>query len=73
MKKSIFNICQPVEDKMLLYNTFTTSLVELSEEVYKSIFTENDFSLPEVSLLYNMGFLVDDSYNEISAMEKNPV
>ena len=70
MKKSIFNICQPVEDKMLLYNTFTTSLVELSEEVYKSIFTENDFSLPEVSLLYNMGFLVDDSYNEISAMEK---
>lgn len=69
MKKSIFNISQSIENGILLYNTFTTSLVELSEELYKTIFVKDDFSLPEVSSLYNMGFLVDDTHDEIKAME----
>lgn len=69
MKKSIFNISQQIEEGVLLYNTFTTSLVELSDEIYKIIFVEENFSLPEVSALYSMGFLVDDTYDEIKAME----
>lgn len=69
MKKSIFNISQQIEKGILLYNTFTTSLIELSDELYKAIFVEDDFSLPEVSALYSMGFLVDDKHDEIRAME----
>lgn len=69
MKKSIFNIDQLFENRILLYNTFTTSLVELPKDIYRSIFVENDFSLPEVSALFNMGFLVEDSCDEIQAME----
>ena len=66
----IFNISQPIENGVLLYNTFSTSLVELSDELYKAIFVENDYSFPETSDLYSMGFLVDDKYNELEAMEK---
>lgn len=69
MKKSIFNISQPIEKGVLLYNTFTTSLVELSDEMYKKIFDEDDFSLPEVSALYSMGFLVEDVCDEVKNME----
>lgn len=70
MKKSIFNINQKINDQVLLYNTFTTSLVELSEDLYQAVFVKNDYSLPEVSVLYDMGFLVNDAYDEIKAMEK---
>lgn len=70
MKTSLFNISQPIENGVLLYNTFSTSLVELSDELYKAIFEENDYSFPEISDLYSMGFLVDDKYNELEAMEK---
>ena len=69
MKKSIFNISQTIENGVLIYNTFTTSLVELSEELYKEIFIKDNFSLPETSSLYSMGFLIDDTYDEIKAME----
>lgn len=69
MKKSTFNISQSIENGVLLYNTFTTSLVELSNEVYETIFVNNDFTRPEIPTLYNMGFLIDDSYDEIKAME----
>lgn len=69
MKKSIFNISQQIENKILLYNTFTTSMVEMSEELYKSVFIQEDFSIQEVATLYNMGFLVDDLCDEVLAME----
>ena len=42
----------------------------MSDELYKAIFEENDYSFPEISDLYSMGFLVDDKYNELEAMEK---
>lgn len=69
MKESIFNISQLSNNKIVLYNTFTTSLVELSQYLYHAIFTEKNFSLPEVSSLFNMGFLVDDSCDELQTME----
>ena len=69
MKQSIFNISQPFKNKILLYNTFTTSLVELTNDLYNDIFIEKNFSHSEVTLLFNMGFLVDDSYDEARAME----
>lgn len=70
MKKSLFNISQPSENGVLLYNTFTTSLVELPNNLYTAIFEKSDYSLPETSKLYDMGFLVDDTYDELEAMEK---
>lgn len=70
MKNSIFNIAQLVENKILLYNTFTTSLVELTEDLYQSIFVENNYLMSEVSALFDMGFLVEDTYDEVGAMEK---
>ena len=70
MKKSIFNISQIIKEGVLIYNAFTTSLIELNNDLYKKIFMENDFSVEEIADLYDMGFLVDDSYDEINAMEK---
>lgn len=69
MKKSIFNISQQIDERILLYNTFTTSLVELPKDLYETIFIQNNLSAPETTELFNMGFLVEDSYNEIQAME----
>ena len=69
MKESIFNISQPLKNNVLLYNTFTTSLVELTRDLYDNIFVKKDFSLTEVSELYSMGFLVDDSCDEVQNME----
>lgn len=69
MKKSIFNISQQIGDKILLYNTFTTSMVEMSKELYESVFVQDDFSISETSSLYSMGFLIDDSCDEVLAME----
>lgn len=69
MKKSIFNIIQPIDKKILMYNTFSTSMVEVSEDLYQSVFINDDFSLPEVPELLNMGFLVSDSCDEIQQME----
>ena len=69
MKKSIFNISQQIGDKLLLYNTFTTSMVEMSKELYESVFVQDDFSISETSSLYSMGFLIDDSCDEVLAME----
>lgn len=68
-EKSIFNIEQPIDNGILLYNTFTTSLVELSEELYRTVFIENNLNVTEISALYNMGFLVDDACDEIKEME----
>lgn len=70
MKGSMFNISQPYKENILLYNTLTTSLVELSETLYVSVFINNDFSYPEVASLYEMGFLVEDSCDEVKLMEK---
>ena len=70
MKKSLFNINIKNDKKILLYNTFSTSLVSLEENLYNKIFDKNDFSLPETETLYNMGFLVDDDCDEVKEMER---
>ena len=69
MKNSIFNIVQDYKDGYLLYNTFTTSLVELTKNLYTSIFIKGDYSFDEVVALYDMGFLVDNDCDEIREME----
>ena len=73
MKPSMFIISQKGETPgtILLYSTFSTSIVELEESVYNTIFCNGDYSRnkDEVAALYEMGFLVDDNKNEAAQLK----
>lgn len=73
MKRSKFIVSQKgkLPGTILIYSTFSTSLVELEEIIYKTIFENADFeSYPsEVDALYKMGFLIDDDYDELRYLE----
>ena len=73
MKKSRFIVSQAGKEPgtILIYSTFSTSLVELEENIYKSIFEESNYAgyPKESAALYNMGFLIDDDYDELAYLE----
>ena len=56
MKASIFNVAQKYRDKILLFNTYTTSMLEIEEEVYNDILCKNKFDQyqKETLALYEM-------------------
>ena len=64
MRLSKFNVIQKYNNGFLVYNTLSTSLVELDEKLFTNIFVQHDFTSEESRDLYNMGFLVDDNYDE---------
>lgn len=68
MKRSIFNVVQKYQDHFLLYNTLSTSIVEIEKEVYNRVFLDEDYSLDETIALYEMGFLIDDECDEVQEM-----
>lgn len=71
MKESIFNIAQKYNEGILLYNTFSTALVELENSIYSAIFLNGSYELYEESkALYEMGFLIDDDKDEIETLKK---
>ena len=72
MKSSIFNIAQSYNDGILLYNTFTTSMIEITNELYQSIFIDNCYSehYLEVESLFDMGFLIPNDCDELTEQEK---
>ena len=73
MKRSKFIVSQPGKKpgSVLIYSTFTTSLVELEDKIYSTIFVDNnyDYYSEESTALYEMGFLIDDDYDEFSYLE----
>lgn len=73
MKISQFIVEQPgcSPDSVLLYSTFSTSMVELENSLYHEIFEQNDFLLhpKEVKALSEMGFLVEDDIDELLSLE----
>lgn len=73
MKQSQFIVAQEglSSDLILLYSTFTTSMVELEKTMYEDIFVHCKYEVYpyEVSMLHDMGFLVDDSFNELAFLE----
>ena len=73
MKKSQFIVDQPGFSKntVLLYSTFSTSLVELDKKVYEDIFINNKFdkNQEDIQALYDMGFLVPDDKDEVKFLE----
>lgn len=71
MKKSMFNVEQKYNDGILIYNTFSTSLVELDDSLYNKIFIDGNYGLHEESeTLYEMGFLIDDDIDEGEILKK---
>lgn len=73
MKNSRFIVSQPGKEfgTVLIYSTFSTSLVELEENIYKAIFEDSKYDdyQKEVDALYEMGFLIDDDYDELAYLE----
>lgn len=70
MKNSMFNICIPFDDKYIVYNTFSTSLVELDVFLYRDIFINNKYEeYEETKQLLDMGFLVLDECDELSLLQ----
>lgn len=72
MKKSLFNITQPYKDDVLLYNTFTTSMLQMDPDMYQKIFDEERYEqFPmETKELLSLGFLIDDATDELEEQEK---
>lgn len=73
MKRSQFIVKQPgfSEDSVLLYSTFTTSMVELEQKMYDAIFVRLQFDdyPEEVKALSEMGFLISDNVDELAFLE----
>lgn len=73
MKKSQFIVEQPgfSEDSVLLYSTFTTSIVELEKKIYDDIFIQSKYTdyEAEVDALSEMGFLISDDVDELDFLE----
>lgn len=73
MKRSQFIVEQPgfSEDSVLLYSTFTTSMVELEKLMYDAIFVRLQFDdyPEEVNALSEMGFLISDDVDELAFLE----
>lgn len=66
MKPSKFNISQSYNDNILLYNTYSTSMIELEPQLYKDIFENGDSRYKkEINELKSMGFIVDDAVDEL--------
>lgn len=73
MKKSKFIVEQEgsLQNTLLLYSTFSTSMVELETDLYTDIFVEEKYDQhpEEVAALYDMGFLIDDTNDELLFLE----
>lgn len=71
MKISKFNVIQEYEGNMLLFNTFTTAMVELDKEIYEDIFLDKNFDdFKDINQLVEMGFLIEDECDELAEQEK---
>lgn len=73
MKISQFIIATEQDDNpntYLLYNTHTTAFVAMEKEKYNKIFIEKDFKEDCVQQLHKMGFLIDDDFDELAALEE---
>lgn len=72
MKPTTFMISKRQPDgQVVLYHTLKTSLATMSEDVFNSVFVNHDFSDETlVHRLRDLGFLVDDSFDEVGLIER---
>lgn len=73
MKKSQFIVEQPgfSDNTVLLYSTFSTSLIELDQNIYEEVFVNANFEnyKDDVQALYEMGFLISSDEDEVKFLE----
>ena len=73
MKKSKFIIEQEGANPgcKLIYSTLTTSMVEIEKDIFVDVFERQNYRKhkEEISTLYDMGFLIDDDYDENAFLE----
>ena len=72
MIQSKFNVYREyAKGKYWLYNTFTTSVVILDDDSIKKYFIDENFSDENdiISELHDMGFFIDDSFDELKYLE----
>lgn len=72
MKYSKYNIIQDYRDRYLVYNTLSTSMIEIEKPMYENIFQKREFNKypNEIKALLKMGFLVADHVDEDKEQEK---
>lgn len=66
LQASKFNVSQPYKGKILLYNTFSTSMVVVETNVYEKIFVKRKYlDYPQITDgLQEMGFLIEANDDE---------
>ena len=73
MKKSQFIIVQEgsSSDSVLLYSTLTTSMIELDKDIYENIFENEEYDSykDEANALKEMGFLIDNDFDELEYLK----
>ena len=73
MKISRFIICAECDDDdnlYLIYNTRTTAFITLDKENYEKIFLNKNFSdSATIEPLKEMGFILDEDFDELQALE----
>ena len=72
MKLSLFNVSKEYESKTYwVYNTLTTAAVVLEESAYNRYFVTEDFDYQnsDVLELKEMGFIVEDDFDEIEYLK----
>lgn len=70
IRLSKFNVVQKYNKGFLVYNTLSTSLVELDEKLFNNIFVQHNFTSKEIYDLYNIRFLVDDNCDENDCLKE---
>lgn len=71
MKISQYIITTIEDGQVILYSTITTSLIVISNEAYEQIFIRHIFEDEElVKQLFQYGFLIEDSFDEVKLLDK---
>lgn len=74
MVASKYIVAKEIEatSEVLLYHTLSTTLISLPDTLYQRFFLNSDFPESDdvVKRLYELGFLIDDDFNESSIIEK---
>lgn len=71
MKTSHYIITAKEDNQVILYSTITTALIVTSTKAYEQIFCHHNFQETElVEQLYQLGFLIDDNFDEIELLNQ---
>jgi len=70
MKKSFYNIEKNKEDELLIYNSYSGSVLSLEKENMKFYINEEFDKIKELNTLIELGIIIDDDSNEMDELLK---